>query len=434
MTILSRVQRYDFRRIPTSAIIGRIGNILAEEGISAEQSALAIIGREAEGSMRDALSIMDQILAAGTDNITAGKVAELLGVVSRKVYYDISRAIIKKEPFACLKIIKEVDRDGFDMTTFSKGLVEHLRDLVVAGVCQENASVLDLPEDEIADLISIASMVSNDTLHRMFKHVSEAYDEIARSPFPKILLETTLARLADMDDLIPAAQIVKRLEALARMGHTGAAGGQTPNAGPAATPSSGAGGGSLPKPPSEKQMTGSDMQNAKPDSADSNRLKGSLKSESAFQNERRKTASVSAKLPVERPFTDADWKKLLNYMSAKMPAKASVIERAVPSQNSTNLKLTLMFDVSDAFSASRVNDKEVLQAVKEALKIQTGHNVQLNIEIASLGTRSTLARERLAIQEKTRQLEENARNHPVIKRLEAALGGKISKIQIDNNF
>jgi hypothetical protein len=218
------------------------------------------------------------------------------------------------------------------------------------------------------------------------------------------------------------------------MGHTGAAGGQTPNAGPAATPSSGAGGGSLPKPPSEKQMTGSDMQNAKPDSADSNRLKGSLKSESAFQNERRKTASVSAKLPVERPFTDADWKKLLNYMSAKMPAKASVIERAVPSQNSTNLKLTLMFDVSDAFSASRVNDKEVLQAVKEALKIQTGHNVQLNIEIASLGTRSTLARERLAIQEKTRQLEENARNHPVIKRLEAALGGKISKIQIDNNF
>ncbi|MBN2716755.1 MAG: DNA polymerase III subunit gamma/tau, partial [Deltaproteobacteria bacterium] len=215
-TILSRIQRYDFRRISTSAIIGRIREILAEEGILAEDAALAIVGREADGSMRDALSILDQVLAAGEKNISAEYVAVLLGVVGRQTYFELSRALIDHNPARCLEIVQEIDRQGFDIPTFSKGLLEHLRNLVVAAVCGDDIGFLELPQEELAELKNQAKVTTKDTLHRMFKHISQAHEEIARSSFPKILLEATLARVADLGDLIPAADILQRLEALSR--------------------------------------------------------------------------------------------------------------------------------------------------------------------------------------------------------------------------
>jgi DNA polymerase-3 subunit gamma/tau len=188
-TILSRCQRYDFRRIPTSAIVERVRFILAAEGIPADEGALAIIGREAEGSMRDALSVLDQVLAAGSDGVTQDAVAELLGVVSRQVYYDLTAAVLAEDPRRALEIVRDVHLQGYDTTTFARGLLEHLRNLLVAGICGGDRELLDLPEDEIAELAAQAKLTSGDALHRLFKHFGEAYEEIARSSQPRILLE-----------------------------------------------------------------------------------------------------------------------------------------------------------------------------------------------------------------------------------------------------
>ncbi len=211
VTILSRCQQYNFRRIPMVAIVERLAKILESEHIAHDEGALSLIGREAEGSMRDALSILDQVLAAGSNRITADSVADLLGVVERQVLYDVSRAVLEQDPRRCLEIVKDVDSRGYDIATFSKGLLEHLRNLVVASHCKGDSTVLDLPDEETKDLVAQTNMVSTDTLHRFFKHFSEAYESIARSSHPRILLETTLARIASLGDLVPAAELVSRI-------------------------------------------------------------------------------------------------------------------------------------------------------------------------------------------------------------------------------
>ncbi|MBW2527341.1 MAG: DNA polymerase III subunit gamma/tau, partial [Deltaproteobacteria bacterium] len=218
VTILSRCQRYDFRRIPTRAIIGRIGEILGSEEIEADAGALQLIGREADGSMRDALSILDQVLASGAEQITAEGVASLLGVADRRIYHELSAALVGGDPRRCLELARDVDRQGYDIPAFARGLLEHMRDLVVLGVCDGDTSLVDMADEEAEELARQARSVPVDTLHRTFKHLGEAYDGIARASQPRILLEATLARIASLGDLVPAADLVQRLEALERSG------------------------------------------------------------------------------------------------------------------------------------------------------------------------------------------------------------------------
>jgi len=416
MTILSRVQRYDFRRISSSAIAQRINEILSSEGIEAEDGAIAIVSREAEGSMRDALSILDQVLAAGDTRITAESVAALLGVVSRKVYYDLSAAVIGRNPRVCLEIVRDVDRQGFDMTTFVRGFLEHLRNLIVAAVCSDDLSLLDLPREEIDDLMKLARETTRETLHRHFKHMSDAYDDIARSPFPKILLEATLARMSDTGEVLPAAQILKRLEALARSG----AGSPGPSAG-GSGPVNPAGnnpathGGHRPSGTAPVRTAEPQPQPA-PSSLPSTVVQ---------------PAPVQAPTPVVKnttPLTAEVWTRLLEDLSRSLPMKSSVIERGVPADDSTEGSIRLQFDLSDSFNASRAQDPRLKAEVEAAFSQKLGHAVTLSVVMQDLGTQSSLARERLAIQDR----QDAIRQHPVVRSLETALNGKVTRVQLRN--
>jgi DNA polymerase-3 subunit gamma/tau len=384
-TILSRCQRYDFRRIPTKAILERIRAILASEGLSAEEGALAIIGREAEGSMRDALSILDQVLAAATDGLTADGVADLLGVVSRRVYYDLSAALLAGDARRCLGIVADVDRQGFDMPTFSRGLLEHLRNLVVAAVCRGDKALLDLPDDEAEEISRQASATTGATVHRLFKHFSEAYEEIARSSHPRILLEAGLARLAEAGQLLPAAELVGRLEALAA-GRTssGGGGGQ-----------SSARGGARPSPSGSGAGSGSPVRTA----------------------------------PAAPPAAPVCLDRALEAFARENPAMASVIERALPELADDGV-LRLRFDRSDGFAASVAMDTGRQRQIVDFLSGRLGRELRLEVELADLGGMSTAARTRLERQHAERAAEEEARQHPLVQGAVTDLTGRIAAVRL----
>ncbi|MFO8073048.1 MAG: DNA polymerase III subunit gamma/tau [Polyangia bacterium] len=404
-TILSRCQRYDFRRISTPAVVERVRAILDSEEIEADEEALAIIGREAEGSMRDALSLLDQVLAAGTGKLSGTAVSELLGVVTRRVHYDVSAALLAGDPRRCLEIVRDVDRQGFESISFTRGLLEHLRNLVVAGVCGSEPGLLDLPEEEIAELAELAGRVSNATLHRLFKHFAEAYEEIARSDHPRLLLETTLARLAEMGDLLPAAELVGRLEALA--GKPGASPGRGSGGG------GGSGGGT--------RSAGSANERGGRNAGEPPKVRADGGG-AADRAPRQASPALRAALEI------GSLREALAAFARENPAIASVVERAEPSVDGDDL-LRLRFDRDDAFAVSVASDAARQRQITGYLERRLGRSVRLEVELGDLGGCSAAAREKLARQERLREIDTEARQHPLVRGVLDELGGKISRVR-----
>jgi DNA polymerase-3 subunit gamma/tau len=213
-TVLSRVQRYDFRRIQFAQVLARLDEICRSEGVTAAEGALAVIAREAEGSMRDALSLLDQAWsAAAGGELREEEVAEALGVVDRGTLLGLGRALLARDARACLAGIEQVFARGYDIRQFAGALLTLLRDLAVAKVAPESA-FFDRPEHEVQEMRAMVETHEAATVYRQFDTLARAFDEIARAAYPKLLLEMTLLKMAAAEPLRPIAEALSRLEAL----------------------------------------------------------------------------------------------------------------------------------------------------------------------------------------------------------------------------
>jgi DNA polymerase-3 subunit gamma/tau len=234
VTILSRCQRYDFKLIPTQVIAKCLEGVLAKEKLSAEGAAVSVLAREAAGSMRDAMSLLDQVIAYGGERLTGEDVARVLGVASRKVLHDLAAALVGGEPARALGLVGELAQQGFDLAHVAKDLLHHLRNLVVAKVCGDaRRELLDLADEEVADVVALAEKSDADDLVRLFQGFSKSFDDILKSGQPRAALEMTLVRLARRPPLLPLDELLGRLGDLERR-----LGGASP------TPSARGGGGS----------------------------------------------------------------------------------------------------------------------------------------------------------------------------------------------
>jgi DNA polymerase III subunit gamma/tau len=228
-TILSRCQRFDFRRISLREIVQRLGEISAREGLQISQGALVAIAREADGSMRDAQSLLEQVLScAGTEQepaeVDETLLQEVLGLAERRMLFNISESVIASDGRRCLELVAQAAEQGRDLTRLSKELVEHFRNLMVARLCgqknpknsaaEERAELLDLPDQEVMALASQAAEVSIDTLLDYFDLMAAGDDEVARAANPRFILETLLVRLAMLPKTLPVSQLIERLTQL----------------------------------------------------------------------------------------------------------------------------------------------------------------------------------------------------------------------------
>ena len=217
VTILSRCQRYDFKLIGTQVIVDRLRHVLAAENIVADDLAVQTLAREAAGSMRDAMSLCDQVIAFSGDKLTGDDVSRVLGVASRQVLHDLAAALVAGDAARCVDVVDELAQQGFDLPHVAKDVLRHLRDLVVAKVCGEaGRRLLDLADEEARDVYALAAKTDTDDLSRLFQGFSRGFDDIARSGQPRTALEMTLVRLARRPSLIPLDDLLSRLGDLER--------------------------------------------------------------------------------------------------------------------------------------------------------------------------------------------------------------------------
>jgi DNA polymerase-3 subunit gamma/tau len=213
-TILSRCQRYDFKRIPFREVIGSLKRIVEEEKIQISQRGLLSIAQESEGSLRDAQSLLDQVIAYAGKDIRDEDVAEVLGLIDRKMLSDTIEAIADRDVERCMKVIEEVYHFGYDLQHFCRELLQYLRNLILIKVSQHPEGFMELPEEECILLKKQAEQFKFDQLNHLFTLLLKGEQETAQSTFPRTMLEVTLIRMATLQPILPIDEMIKKLESM----------------------------------------------------------------------------------------------------------------------------------------------------------------------------------------------------------------------------
>jgi len=211
-TIHSRCQRYDFRRIGAEKILERLIHICTAENINFERSALMLVARKAEGSMRDALSLLDQVYSFCRENLTEKEVRSVLGLVGMEVFERVMDAVAEKNAVPALNIIQEVLVQGFDLQEFIQGLQEHVRNLLFARIpgALESRGI-ELETDTIQKFEVSARRFSEGDLLRMSEIIKKAEYDLKWSAFPRFVAELMLLKLTYMDSTVSVEQLIKAL-------------------------------------------------------------------------------------------------------------------------------------------------------------------------------------------------------------------------------
>lgn len=194
--VMSRLQRFDFRRIGPTAIESGLRNVLQAEGLTAEDDALRLIARHADGGMRDALSVLDQCLSFGEGKLTAQRVRDVLGLVSEESFAEVLTSVAERRPGDLFPALDRLTEAGADLVEFAGGLGEALRAVVMRHYGTEPEGMTDASRAVIA--VAAEHLGAEDAV-RMLKLLGEAEPALRRSANPRLILETLLLRWAMMD-------------------------------------------------------------------------------------------------------------------------------------------------------------------------------------------------------------------------------------------
>jgi len=213
-TILSRVQRFDFKRIPVPIIMERLAEIAGKEGVEISSSGLRMIARGGEGSMRDAQSLLDQVISFAGSEITDDDVIQTLGLIERDVLYDMLEGLVTAQPDRCLELIDSVYSHGHELARFTEELLDVIRNATFLLLSEQSQRFVDLPEAERQRLGEITENLTGNQLSRLFNALLEVHDQVSRAARPRIILEMAIAHLADTRPLQPIDHLLDRLDDL----------------------------------------------------------------------------------------------------------------------------------------------------------------------------------------------------------------------------
>ena len=209
-TVMSRCQRFDFKRIPVKLIFERLKHIIEEEGVKISDKGLMIIAREADGGMRDAQSLLDQVISFSEDEISDDDVVDVLGVIDRTLIHETAMAVLKRDSRTCLDVVDRMFVYGWDVKEFGQELLEYFRNLAVVKATDGEPALVECSDDELALMKNSVEDLTQGDLHLFFDMMARGMEEVSRSLHPKISLEmlllkmSTLGSLRNIDELISA--------------------------------------------------------------------------------------------------------------------------------------------------------------------------------------------------------------------------------------
>ena len=230
-TILSRCQRFDFRRIPVPEIVNRLRKVCEAEGVEADEESLMLLARKGNGALRDALSAFDQALSLCGATLEYGELTQALGVVDQDLFFRLTDHVATQDTAGMIELVRHVVRSGYDLQEMLVGLAEHLRNLLVARSLGGDA-LEEVAESTRTRYAEEADRFEEADLLRLLTLAADTEDDIKQSPQPRLTLETTLLKMAQLRrsaDLRTVLDKIDRLEQMAEAGEL-----------PASTPGDGA--------------------------------------------------------------------------------------------------------------------------------------------------------------------------------------------------
>src|ERR1700746_260364 len=217
-TIRSRSQHFHFRALTFNEIAERIKYIAKEENLEIADGAVAVIARMAEGSMRDALSLLEQARAYCGDNIPDKEVRELLGVVPEDALNELVGAIAAGSADRALGLVHIFQKEGRNLQHFCREAIRHMRNLLVARVCGADSDLIAATPDQRPALERAAAQFSEEDLTRFFQILLQTDDDLRRKPDPRVHLEMGLLRLINASRLAPLEELLAELKSGASSG------------------------------------------------------------------------------------------------------------------------------------------------------------------------------------------------------------------------
>jgi DNA polymerase III subunit gamma/tau len=460
-TILSRCQRFDLKRVPAPTLVEHLQHLCELEQVTVEQAGLALIARAAEGSVRDALSLLDQVIAYGAtdeDGISASRVAEVLGVADRRVLFEFSAALLERDAQAALEVIDKLFANGQDLSQFARAFLNHLRDLTVVRTCQDPGPLVDATEAELTQLSQQAGGENAELVPQHFDHFARVTEEVARSAFPRLLLEMAAIEMVNAAPVLPLGDLLQRLEGLESKLGGGSARPRTPRGG-------GGGGGKLEvpdftgakrtsgaQPPGRQGRPAPAPAKAMPSPAKAAPARPPVKAapaagaalQQASQEEPAPPPPVPPPAPAATPAASptngqamVQWQQLIKGVLEREPVAAAAFA-AGKLISWADDKVQLGYP-PDSFELQWAKDPQKLEAFVEECSRQAGRALQVTIreiqpeeaaspEMQKISAMEDQARRRRS---RARALREEAEGHPVTRGFVENFGATIASISTE---
>jgi DNA polymerase-3 subunit gamma/tau len=210
-TIMSRCQRFDFRRISEAEIIRQLKHICDDEGITYDEEVFSYIAIEADGSLRDAESILDQVISFSGKHIAYKDVLSTIGIVENEILFTLLRSILDENLKMGLEIIENSLNEGYDVHQIYRGLVSMMRNMMILKVCNERPSFLYIGEEEYQRLSDIIKGIEYYEIQNMLNYLLRAED-LLKGLFPKVALEILYINLYNLSKLRDIERIIDTRE------------------------------------------------------------------------------------------------------------------------------------------------------------------------------------------------------------------------------
>jgi DNA polymerase-3 subunit gamma/tau len=391
VTILSRCQRFDFAGIGTPRIVERLRAVVESEGMQADEDALELVARRAGGSMRDAQSLLDQLLAFGGDRLTADQVHQLLGTAGDERVLALAAAVLKHDPKRALEILAAGADEGLQFGELTDQLIAYWRDLMVLNSTGGAGTDLSVAPRYRETLAKQAASLSLDTILAGLDILSSTRARLRNSNYGRVLVEMALVRLGRLDDLASLSQLVQWL-------------GQPQAARPDGVKSAA---------PAVSAAT----------------LSEAVKKKSLSVPE-----STAAAAPI--PLSDASLPRIwAEFLAQAGPMTAGQLQKAQTLAIIGPNALVLRFEARYTGEREYCQDPTRVARMEEALRRITGHACQIRVEVvrgSALANSNESADDPENSPSRYRRQRAEAEKEPLLKRAMEVLGAQI--VQFDEGF
>ena len=431
-TIRSRSQHFHFRALTFNEITDRLKFIAEKENLKIDGGALSVIGRMAEGSMRDALSLLEQARAYCGDNITDQAVRELLGVVPEDALRELVEAIAEQSAERALGLVHTFQKEGRNLQHFCREAIRHMRNLLIARVCGADSDLIAATPDQRPGLEKAAALFTEEDLTRFFQILLQTDDDLRRKPDPRVHLEMGLLRLVNAARLAPLEELLTE----ARGGATGGSGGgrstpkttmqsSPPHPLPSRTVSASSVGSFVAPAPASVEPRAAAMPSPLPRGAAATAAAPALKPVEAVAPPARETKTETAAIGI----TSEQVAEIKAALQAQQKFVAELLEHAARWELEGS-ELRICFRPDKSTFAGLMEGRETLEKIRGVSGKVLGRAVRVCARLESGGAKEENS-SRLASNggTSTQELRAQFENDPMVKSMLQRFGGRISEVK-----